>query len=48
MEKKYIYWSIGILFGALLLLVGYVWVSYVQPKLTLFDPDKVVENFAHI
>jgi len=48
MRKKFVYLIVGIVVSLLVFVVGAVWLSYVQPKLSLFHPDKVVDNFAHM
>lgn len=48
MKRKTGYLSGGIILGVVVLLVGYAWVSYLEPKLSLFAPDKVAHNFAHM
>jgi CubicO group peptidase (beta-lactamase class C family) len=48
MKRKKVYMLVGVIVSVVVLIVGFVWFSYVEPKLSLFSPDKVVENFAHM
>lgn len=47
MKRKRVYFLMAVM-GVLILLGGFIWFAYVEPKLTLFHPDKVAGNFAHM
>lgn len=47
-RRKKVYWLTGLVGGVMVFVAAFVWFSYAEPKLSLFHPERVAANFAHM